>query len=275
MKQYLEAAQYVLDHGRPRGKTVQGIGDLTVCGYTMRFDMRDGFPLMTTKKTSFKNVLVELLWFLTGESRLDFMHRYNVHFWDPWAAADVAVHYGLQEGDVGRIYGPQWVRWPTRDGQTINQISQLVADLKSNPSSRRHLVTTWNPEDLDRAFLAPCHGIFKCHVADDGVLSLHLFQRSGDLFIGIPYNIASYSLLLLMLAQVTGLEAGEFVHTVSDFHLYDNHQEQIRLQLSREPRPLPILKINPQVTDIFKFTVDDFELLGYDSYPFIKGDVAL
>jgi thymidylate synthase len=275
MKQFLEAAEYVLTKGRPRGKTVQGVPDLTVCGYTMRFDLSDGFPLMTTKKMSFKNVLVELLWFLTGDSRLDFMHQHNVHFWDQWATKEVGAPYGLGENDIGRIYGKQWVDWRTRNGGSINQISVLIEDLRKNPTSRRHLVTTWNPEDVDHAFLAPCHGIFKCHVADDGVLNLHLFQRSGDLFIGIPYNIASYSLLLLMLAQVTGLKAGEFVHTISDLHLYNNHQEQIKLQLTREPRALPAVAINSDVVNIFSFSADDFTLSDYNPHSFIRGDVAL
>ncbi|MDP2946341.1 MAG: thymidylate synthase [bacterium] len=276
MKQYLDLLRYVLANGKHRLVDAQGVGNIAVLGYQMRFSLADGngFPLLTTKRIPFRFVVGELIWFLRGERRVDFLRKNNITIWDPWATKEACERYGLEEGDLGRIYGPQWIHWLKRDGGEINQIANLVESLKKDPNSKRHMVTAWNPEDVDGVFVAPCHGIFKCFVVD-GVLSLHLFQRSADVFIGVPFNIASYSLLLLMLAQVTGLKTGEFVHTTSDTHIYLNHVDQVKLQLSREPRPLPRIRLNAEVKDIFKFTFDDFRLEDYDPYPHISAPVGI
>lgn len=273
MKQYLELLKDVFENGRQKSDP-QGVGNIAVCGRMMRFSMKDGFPLLTTKKINFRYVLGELLWFLRGDSRIDFLEENKIPVWDPWATKKVCEKYGLEEGDLGRIYGPQWIHWKKRNGAEINQIAKLVEDLKKNPDSRRHMVTAWNPEDVDDVAVAPCHGTFKCFVVD-GEISINLWQRSADVFIGIPYNIASYSLLLLMLAQVTGLKAGEFIHMMSDTHIYLNHLEQAKIQLRREPRPLPKLLINLEVKDIFKFTFEDFKLQDYDPHSFIAAEVGI
>lgn len=276
MKQYLDLLRYVLANGRLRTTDTQGVGNIAVLGYQNRFSLTEGsgFPLLTTKKIPFRYVIGELLWFLSGESRVDFLRKNKITIWDPWATKEACERYGLEEGDLGRIYGPQWIHWLKRDGGEINQIANLINGLKEDPYSKRHKVTAWNPEDIDSVFVAPCHGDFKCFVTDD-MVSLHLCQRSADVFIGVPFNIASYALLLLMIAQVTGLKPGEFVHTTSDTHIYLNHIEQSRLQLTREPRPLPQLKINPDVKDIFKFTFSDFKLEGYDPFPHIPAPVGV
>lgn len=263
------------DAGKIRWRTdLQNVGSVAVFVREMRFRPTKEFPLLTTKKVPFRAVIVELLWYLTGSSRVDFLHEHKVTIWDEWAAKEVAELYGLAEGDLGRIYGPQWVRWKTRDGSEINQIANLVEGLKRYPDSRRHKVIAWNPEDVDKVAVAPCHGDFKCFV-EDGALSLHMTQRSADMFLGVPFNIACYSALLMMLAQVTNLECGEFVHTLEDTHLYRNHVEQAKLQLTREPMALSRLKINPEVKDIFGFTVNDFGVANYQSHPTIRAEVGI
>lgn len=261
--------------GKIRWRTdLQQVGSVAVFVREMRFRPADEFPLLTTKKMPFKVIIVELLWYLTGSSRVDFLRDHNVTIWDEWAAKEVAELYGLQEGDLGRIYGPQWVRWLARDGREINQIANLVKGLIESPDSRRHKVIAWNPEDVDKVAVAPCHGDFKCFV-EDGELSLHMVQRSADMFLGVPFNIACYSAFLMMLAQVTGLKAGEFVHTLQDTHLYRNHVEQARLQLAREPMKLSRLSINPEVKDIFGFTLQDFKVEGYSSHETIRAEVGV
>lgn len=273
MRQYLDLLEDVLKNGQ--GKTdPHGVGSIAVCGRQMRFDLTKGLPFLTTKKLSFKFIAHELLWFLKGDSRVDYLHEHGVTIWDEWATEEIAGKYGLKEGDLGKIYGPQWRHWKTTDGREIDQIQDLIDSLKTHPDWRRHMVTAWNPEDVDKVFVAPCHGIFKCF-AVNGELSLHLFQRSGDVFLGIPYNIASYSLLLLMIAQVTDMKAKEFIHTISDAHIYNNHIEQVKIQLGRKPKSLPTLKINPKVKNIFDFKFEDFTLEGYDPHPNIKADVAI
>lgn len=275
MKKYLDVLADVLQNGVLRKSDPQGVGSIAVFVREMRFAMSDGFPLVTTKKVNFRYVLGELLWFLRGDRRVDFLKENKIPIWDPWAKKEVCERYSLEEGDLGPIYGPQWIHWKKRDGGEINQIANLVRSLKDNPDScRRHVVTAWNPEDVDSVAVAPCHYLFKCFVAD-GILSIHLTQRSADFFIGVPYNIASYATLLTMLAQVTGLRAGELVITTEDTHVYLNTISQAKLQLSREPRPLPRLTINPDVKDIFKFTFEDFEIAGYDPHPFISAEVAV
>lgn len=273
MRQYLDILADVLVNGNKKTDP-QGVGNVALFVREMRFKMSDGFPLVTTKKVNFRYVLGELLWFLRGDRRIDFLRENKIPIWDPWSSREVCDQYGLEEGDLGPIYGPQWVHWRKRDGGEINQIERLVEDLKRNPDSRRHVVTAWNPEDIDSVAVAPCHYIFKCFVAN-GVLSLHLNQRSADFFIGVPYNIASYSLLLLMLAQVAGLKAGEFILTTEDTHVYLNHVDAARIQIRRDPRPLPQLWINPEVKDIFKFSFKDFRLENYDPHPFIKAEVGV
>lgn len=273
MRQYLDLIEDVLENSQGKSDP-HGVGSIAVCGRHMRFDVTKEFPLLTTKKLSFKFIVHELLWFLSGESRVDYLHDHGVTIWDEWATKEIASKYGLEEGDLGRIYGPQWRHWRTTNGGEIDQIQKLIDDLKTHPDWRRHMVTSWNPEDVDKVFIAPCHGIFKCF-AVNGELTLHLFQRSGDVFLGIPYNIASYSLLLLMVAQVTGMKAKEFVHTISDAHIYNNHIEQAKEQLKREPKKLPTIKLNPEVKNIFDFKFEDFTLEGYDPHPAIKADIAV
>ncbi|WP_072371515.1 thymidylate synthase [Hyphomicrobium sp. NDB2Meth4] len=264
MQQYLDLMRRVRDEGvRKTDRT--GTGTLSVFGHQMRFDLADGFPLVTTKKVHLKSVIHELIWFLAGETNTAYLKENGVSIWDEWAD---------ENGDLGPVYGKQWRSWASPDGQTIDQITEIVETLKTNPDSRRMIVSAWNPADIPDMALAPCHCLFQFYVAD-GRLSCQLYQRSADIFLGVPFNIASYALLTMMMAQVTGLKAGEFVHTFGDAHLYLNHLEQADEQLSREPRALPRMEINPQVTSIFKFKYGDFNLVGYDPHPHIKADVAV
>jgi thymidylate synthase len=274
MRQYLDLLKDVLDNGQGKSDP-HGVGSIAVCGRTMRFDLSKGeFPMLTTKKLHFKSIAYELLWFLRGETNIQFLKDNNISIWNEWATPEICNKMELPEGDVGRIYGAQWRHWKKTDGGEIDQIKNLIDGLKQHPDWRRHMVTAWNPEDVDKVFVAPCHGIFKCF-AVNGELSLHLFQRSADVFLGVPYNIASYSLLLLMIAQVTGLKPKEFIHTMSDVHIYNNHFEQAREQLKREPKALPKIIINPEVKDIFDFKYEDFTLVDYNADPNIKAEVAI
>ncbi len=264
MRQYLDLMQYILDHGvRKEDRT--GTGTLSVFGYTMRFNLKDGFPLVTTKKVHVKSIIYELLWFLRGDTNIRYLNDHGVTIWDEWAD---------ENGDLGPIYGAQWRSWKSADGRTIDQISQVIEQIKVNPNSRRLIVSAWNVGELDKMALPPCHTLFHFYVAN-GELSCLLYQRSADVFLGVPFNIASYALLTLMVAQVCGLGAGEFVHVLGDAHLYLNHLEQARLQLSRQPYPLPRMKINPSVKSIFDFRHEDFELINYQAYPGIKAEVAV
>lgn len=264
MQQYLGLLARVRTEGAKKTDRT-GTGTLSVFGHQMRFDLSEGFPLVTTKKLHLKSIIVELLWFLSGATNTGYLKEHGVSIWDEWADA---------EGNLGPVYGKQWRSWETPDGQTIDQIANAVADLKRNPDSRRIIVTAWNPGDLSKMALAPCHCLFQFYVTD-GKLSCQLYQRSADVFLGVPFNIASYALLTMMMAQVTGLKPGDFVHTFGDAHLYLNHLEQADLQLSRAPRPLPQMKINPAVSSIFDFKYEDFELTGYDPHPHIKAPVAV
>lgn len=264
MQQYLDLMRKVLETGAEKGDRT-GTGTRSVFGHQMRFDLAQGFPLLTTKKLHLKSIIHELLWFLAGDTNVGYLQKNGVRIWNEWAGED---------GDLGPVYGEQWRSWPGRDGQTIDQISALIHDLRTNPDSRRMIVTAWNPADLDRMALAPCHCLFQFYVAE-GRLSCQLYQRSADVFLGVPFNIASYALLTLMVAQVTGLRPGEFIHTFGDAHLYTNHLDQARLQLDRVPRDPPVITINPEVTDIFSFAYGDFELTGYDPYPHIPAQVAV
>lgn len=264
MQAYLDLMRHVLEHGQEKSDRT-GTGTRSVFGYQMRFDLSQGFPLLTTKKLHLKSIIHELLWFLQGDTNIAYLQNNGVRIWDEWADAD---------GDLGPVYGYQWRHWPARDGGEIDQIVQLVESLKHNPDSRRHLVTAWNPADVDRMALPPCHCLFQFYVGN-GKLSCQLYQRSADIFLGVPFNIASYALLTLMLAQVCGYAPGDFVHTLGDAHLYSNHSEQARLQLSREPRPLPRMWINPEVSDLFAFRYDDFRLEAYAPHPHIAAPVAV
>jgi thymidylate synthase len=264
MKQYLDLLQRVLDEGVAKEDRT-GTGTISVFGHQMRFDLSRGFPLVTTKKLHLKSIIYELLWFLRGDTNVHYLQEHGVRIWNEWADAN---------GDLGHIYGYQWRSWPDYNGGHIDQISEAVETIKHNPDSRRIIVSAWNVADLPDMKLPPCHAFFQFYVAD-GKLSLQLYQRSADIFLGVPFNIASYALLLLMMAQVTGLKPGEFVHTLGDAHIYSNHIEQVKLQLTREPRPLPQMKINSEVKDIFAFDYDDFTLEGYDPHPHIKGEVAV
>jgi thymidylate synthase len=264
MRQYLDLLRHVRDQGVVKEDRT-GTGTRSVFGYQMRFDLGDGFPVLTTKKLHLRSIIYELLWFLKGDTNIAYLREHGVSIWDEWAD---------ENGDLGPVYGHQWRSWPTADGGCIDQISQLVAQIRSNPDSRRLIVSAWNPADIERMALPPCHCLFQFYVAE-GRLSCQLYQRSADIFLGVPFNIASYALLTLMLAQVTGLQPGEFVHTFGDAHLYANHLQQCDLQLSREPRPLPGMLLNPQVDDIFGFCFEDFELSGYDPHPHIKAPVAV
>ena len=264
MRQYLDLMRHVLDHGA-RKEDRTGTGTLSVFGYQMRFDLGAGFPVVTTKKLHLRSIVHELLWFLRGETNVRYLRENGVTIWDEWADAN---------GDLGPVYGFQWRSWPTPDGGQIDQIGRLVEQLRSNPDSRRHIVTAWNPADVDRMALPPCHALFQFYVAD-GRLSCQLYQRSADIFLGVPFNIASYSLLTLMMAQVTGLRPGDFVHTFGDAHLYLNHLDQSHLQLAREPFPLPRMHLNPSVRSLFDFRFDDFELVDYRAHPHIKAPVAV
>jgi thymidylate synthase len=264
MKQYLDLMRHVRDNGiRKEDRT--GTGTVSVFGYQMRFDLAEGFPLVTTKKCHLRSIIHELLWFLKGDTNIAYLHDNNVTIWDEWAD---------ENGDLGPVYGSQWRSWPAADGRSIDQISQVVDQIRNNPDSRRIIVSAWNVGEIEHMALPPCHAFFQFYVAD-GRLSCQLYQRSADIFLGVPFNVASYALLLMMMAQVTGLQAGDFVHTFGDAHLYLNHLEQADLQLSREPRPLPVMAINPDVTDLFAFRFEDFELQNYDPYPHIKAPVAV
>ena len=264
MQQYLDLLRRVRTEGAKKTDRT-GTGTLSVFGHQMRFDLSAGFPLVTTKKLHLKSIIVELLWFLSGATNTQYLKEHGVSIWDEWADA---------EGNLGPVYGKQWRSWETPDGATIDQITTAVSDLKRNPDSRRIIVTAWNPGDLSKMALAPCHCLFQFYVTD-GKLSCQLYQRSADVFLGVPFNIASYALLTMMMAQVTGLKPGDFVHTFGDAHLYLNHLEQADLQLSRTPRALPQMKINPAVSSIFDFKYEDFELTGYDPWPHIKAPVAV
>lgn len=264
MKQYLDLLNRILDEGVQKGDRT-GTGTLSVFGNQMRFNMQDGFPLLTTKKLHLKSIIYELLWFLRGDTNVLYLQEHGVRIWNEWAD---------ENGDLGPVYGHQWRSWPDYKGGTIDQIANVIDQIKHHPDSRRMLVTAWNPAEVDQMALPPCHCLFQFYVAD-GKLSLQLYQRSADTFLGVPFNIASYALLLQMMAQVTGLEAGEFIHTTGDTHLYLNHLEQAKLQLTREPRPLPKMKINPEVKDLFSFKYEDFELTDYNPWPHIAADVAV
>lgn len=264
MKQYLDLLQHVLDHGILKEDRT-GTGTHSVFGYQMRFDLQNGFPLLTTKKLHLKSIIHELLWFLKGDTNVKYLQANGVRIWNEWAD---------ENGDLGHIYGYQWRSWPDYDGGHIDQIKEAIDTIQNNPDSRRIIVSAWNVADLPQMNLPPCHAFFQFYVAN-GKLSLQLYQRSADIFLGVPFNIASYALLLMMVAQVTGLEAGDFVHTLGDAHIYNNHIEQVREQLSREPRALPTMKLNPNVKSIFDFKYEDFNLTGYDPHPHIKGEVAV
>jgi len=264
VRQYLDLMEHVLADGvEKRDRT--GTGTVSVFGHQMRFDLTHGFPLTTTKKLHLKSIAYELLWFLAGDTNVKYLNEHGVTIWDEWAD---------EHGDLGPIYGHQWRSWPTKDGGTIDQIASVVAAIRRNPDSRRLVVTAWNPADVDKMALPPCHCLFQFYVAE-GRLSCQLYQRSADVFLGVPFNIASYALLTTMVAQVTGLQAGEFIHTFGDAHLYLNHVEQARLQLARAPRALPSLRINPQVRDLFAFRYEDFVLENYEPHPHIKAKVAV
>ena len=264
MKQYLDLLNRIVTEGTEKSDRT-GTGTISVFGHQMRFDLKDGFPLLTTKKLHLKSIIYELLWFLRGDTNVKYLQEHGVRIWNEWADED---------GDLGHIYGYQWRSWPDYNGGYIDQIAKVVDDIKNNPDSRRIIVSSWNVADLDNMNLPPCHLLFQFYVAD-GRLSLQLYQRSADTFLGVPFNIASYALLLMMMAQVTGLEPGEFVHTTGDTHIYLNHIEQVKLQLTREPRPLPRMVINPDVKNIFDFKYEDFQLEGYDPWPHIPGKVSV
>ncbi|MCF6188941.1 MAG: thymidylate synthase [Cocleimonas sp.] len=264
MKQYLDLMRHVYENGTVKTDRT-GTGTKSVFGYQSRFDLSEGFPLVTTKKCHLRSIIHELLWFLQGDTNIKYLKENGVRIWDEWADED---------GNLGPVYGSQWRSWPTPDGKHIDQITQIIDQIKNTPDSRRIIVSAWNVADVENMALPPCHAFFQFYVADEK-LSCQLYQRSADIFLGVPFNIASYALLTMMVAQVTGLEAGDFVHTLGDAHLYSNHLEQTELQLSREPFPLPTMKINPDVKSIFDFKFDDFELVGYEAHPHIKGIVAV
>lgn len=264
MKQYKDLLKHVLDNGVQKGDRT-GTGTLSTFGYQMRYDLSKGFPLVTTKKLHLKSIIHELLWFIKGETNVKYLQDNGVRIWNEWAGED---------GELGPIYGYQWRSWGAPDGKKIDQLSEVIASIETNPNSRRLIVSAWNVGEIDEMKLPPCHVFFQFYVAD-GKLSCQLYQRSADIFLGVPFNIASYALLLQMVAQVTGLEAGEFIHTLGDAHIYSNHMEQVKLQLSREPMELPKMVINPDVKSIFDFTFKDFDLQDYNSHPHIKGVVAI
>ena len=264
MKAYLDLMQHILDNGADKGDRT-GTGTRSVFGYQMRFDLAQGFPLLTTKRLHLKSIIHELLWFLKGDTNIRYLNENGVTIWDEWAS---------ETGELGPVYGHQWRSWGRADGQTIDQIAELVDALKKNPDSRRHIVSAWNVGEIDQMALPPCHALFQFYVAD-GKLSLQLYQRSADVFLGVPFNIASYALLTQMIAQVCGYELGDFVHTLGDAHLYNNHFEQARLQLTREPRSLPRMVLNPDVKSLFDFRYEDFHLEDYDPHPGIKAPIAV
>ena len=264
MKQYLDLLRHIRAHGVMKEDRT-GTGTQSVFGYQMRFDLSEGFPLLTTKKVHLKSIIYELLWFIAGDTNVKYLQDHGVTIWDEWADAD---------GNLGPVYGHQWRSWPAPDGRVIDQLSMVIDTIKRNPDSRRMLVTAWNPAEVDQMALPPCHCLFQFYVAD-GKLSCQLYQRSADVFLGVPFNIASYALLTMMIAQMCGLQPGEFVHTTGDTHIYRNHFEQVATQLSREPRPLPRMRLNPDVKSLFDFKYEDFTLEGYDPWPAIKAPVAV
>jgi len=293
MRQYLDLLDHILKNGT-RKKDRTGTGTISTFGYQMRFDLSEGFPMVTTKKLHLKSIIYELLWFLNGDTNIQYLAQNKVRIWDDWPfrkykdsteykgetirefAAKVAEddNFSQKWGELGPVYGHQWRSWPSPTGETVDQVTQLIENIKNNPDSRRHIISAWNVADIEHMTLPPCHCLFQFWVAD-GKLSCQLYQRSADTFLGVPFNIASYALLTMMVAQVTGLEPGEFVHTFGDVHIYTNHLEQVDLQLSREPKALPKMKINPDVKDIFSFKYEDFELVDYETHPHIKGAVAV
>ncbi len=264
MQQYLDLMRHVKSSGVIKEDRT-GTGTLSTFGYQMRFDLQKGFPAVTTKKLHFKSIIHELLWFLKGDTNIRYLKENGVSIWDEWAD---------ENGDLGPVYGSQWRSWPTPEGKTIDQISDVIKQIKNNPDSRRMIVSAWNPALVDKMALPPCHALFQFYVAD-GKLSCQLYQRSADIFLGVPFNIASYALLTMMIAQVTGLKVGEFIHTLGDAHLYSNHLEQVDTQLARAPYPLPVMEINPKVTSLFDFCYDDFKLTNYQSHPSIKAPIAV
>ena len=264
MKQYLDLLSHVLEHGNTREDRT-GTGTISTFGYQMRFDLSGGFPLMTTKKLHLKSIIHELLWFLRGDTNTKYLNENGVKIWNEWAD---------EHGDLGHIYGYQWRSWPTPDGNAIDQVSAVIKSIKDTPNSRRHIVSAWNVGELDKMALPPCHILFQFYVAN-GKLSCQLYQRSADIFLGVPFNIASYSYLLMMMAQVTGLQPGEFIHTLGDAHIYLNHVEQAKLQLTRDPRTLPTVTVNPEVRSVFDFKFEDFTIENYNPHPHIKGTIAI
>ena len=264
MKQYLDLLKHIRDNGVVKQDRT-GIGTKSIFGYQMRFDLQQGFPLLTTKKVHLKSIIYELIWFISGDTNIKYLKEHGVSIWDEWADTN---------GDLGPVYGHQWRSWPTPDGKSIDQLANVIDTIKNNPDSRRILVSAWNPGEVDKMALPPCHCLFQFYVAE-GKLSCQLYQRSADTFLGVPFNIASYSLLTMMIAQVCGLQPGEFIHTTGDTHLYLNHIQQVNLQLSREPRALPKMIINPEVNDLFSFKYEDFRLEGYEPWPTIKAPVAV
>ncbi|MBO4645015.1 MAG: thymidylate synthase [Bacteroidales bacterium] len=264
MKQYIDLLNEIMEHGAYKADRT-GTGTYSIFGYQMRFDLKEGFPLLTTKKLHLRSIIYELLWFLRGETNIAYLKDHKVTIWDEWAD---------ENGDLGPVYGKQWRRWTAADGHVVDQISQLIDELKKNPSSRRLIVNAWNVGEIDQMALPPCHALFQFY-ANNGELSCQLYQRSADVFLGVPFNIASYALLLMMVAQVTGFTPRYFIHTLGDAHLYSNHLEQAKLQVSREPRPLPTMKINPEVKSIFDFQYEDFTLENYEPWPHIKAEVAV
>lgn len=264
MRSYLDLMERVIKEGQVKADRT-GTGTVSVFGHQMRHDLSKGFPLLTTKKLHLRSIIHELLWFLKGDTNIGYLKENKVRIWDEWADED---------GNLGPVYGKQWRSWGGPRGETIDQIKNVIHEIKTNPDSRRLIVSAWNVGELDQMALAPCHALFQFYVAD-GKLSCQLYQRSADIFLGVPFNLASYALLTMMVAQVTGLKPGEFVHTFGDAHLYSNHLEQARLQMKREPKPLPQMKINPEVKDLFDFKFEDFELVGYEAHPHIKGEVAI
>jgi thymidylate synthase len=293
LKQYLDLVRHVLEHGTQKDDRT-GTGTLSTFGYQMRFNLADGFPLLTTKKLTFRLIVTELLWFIAGDTNIRYLVEHNNHIWDDWPfeAYKKSPEYGGETmeqfaekikrdpafaskwGDLGPVYGKQWRSWQAADRRTIDQLANVVEQIKTNPNSRRLLVVAYNPGEVDDMALPPCHSLFQFYVAD-GKLSCQLYQRSADIFLGVPFNIASYALLTLMIAHVTGLEPGEFIHTLGDAHIYNNHIEQCKLQLTREPYPLPQVRLNPSVRSLFDFTLEDIELVGYQAHPHIKGEVSV
>lgn len=264
MKQYLDLLERVLEEGNNKSDRT-GTGTKSVFGHQMRFDLSKGFPVTTTKKLHLRSIIHELLWFLKGDTNVKYLQDNKVRIWNEWAD---------ENGDLGPIYGYQWRSWPSADGEHIDQISQIIDSIQNNPDSRRHIVNAWNVSEISKMALPPCHILFQFYVAN-GKLSCQLYQRSADIFLGVPFNIASYALLTMMIAQVTGLEAGDFVHTIGDAHIYNNHMDQVKLQLSRDTKELPTMKLNPEVKSIFDFKIEDFELVNYEAHPTIKGDIAV